>query len=232
MMCPHKNTIVKEKYETYKVKGEDITVKARVKTCSDCGEELLDMELDTENLKKAYDIYRKKYSIVSADDIIALRQRYGLSQRAFAILVGCTQATIVRYEKGALPNKTYDNIIKFLSNPANMKAAVFQHRAELDDKDLDKIEQIFSAVEPQPLENYLSSLPTDGNDFSLFQQDLFFTLNEFMRKNHLNGSELIELSQIKDISILNADGNATLIDLKNIFKLLNAMGKTIKISSY
>ena len=213
VMCPHRNTIVKEKYETYKVKGENITIKAHVKTCSDCGEELLDMKLDTENLKKAYDIYRKKYGIISADEIIALRKKYGLSQRAFAILVGCTQATIVRYEKGALPNRTYDNIIKFLREPANMRAAVSQHKDELDSKELSKIEQILNTIQPQPLKNYLDSLPAKGNDFDLFQQDLFFTLNEFMEKNHLENTELAKYSQIKDVRILNADGNTTLIDV-------------------
>lgn len=234
IVCPHKNTIVKEKRETYRVKGEDITVDANVKTCLDCGEELLDMELDTENLKKAYEKYRTKYGIVSADDIIALRKKYGLSQRAFALLIGCTQATIVRYEKGALPNKTYDSVIKFLSDPANMKAAVSQHRNELDSRELAKIEQAFNAVsnDSKPLKKYLDSLPPEGNDFALFQQDLFFTLNEFMERNHLDGRESLTDSQIKDIMILSADGKTTLLELKNIFKLLNAMGKTIKISSY
>lgn len=57
-------------------------------------------------------------------------------------------------------------------------------------------------------------------------------MNEFMERNHLDGRELMTDSQIKDIMILSADGKTTLLELKNIFKLLNAMGKTIKISSY
>ena len=119
--CKHKEFDIISKEETYTVKGETITIIARVKVCRTCKEELFDMRLDSENLKKAYDIYRKRHNIMMTEEIIALRKKYGLSQRDFANIIGCTQATVVRYEKGAIPNETYNNILKLLANPDNMK---------------------------------------------------------------------------------------------------------------
>ena len=138
--CLHERTVIIEKEEIYNVKGEDIKVNAHVRKCLDCNEEILDMVLDTDNLKQAYDIYRKKHNMLSTKDIINLRRKYNLSQRTFAILIGCTQATVVRYEKGALQNLTYDNIMKMLEEPANLKSALEKNKDKLDAKEVEKIE--------------------------------------------------------------------------------------------
>ena len=50
MYCPKcesdVETTVKEVLETYPVKGENITIKARVRFCSICGEDICDETLD------------------------------------------------------------------------------------------------------------------------------------------------------------------------------------------
>ena len=74
--CLHERTVIIEKEEIYNVKGEDIKVNAHVRKCLDCNEEILDMVLDTDNLKQAYDIYRKKHNMLSTKDIINLRRKY------------------------------------------------------------------------------------------------------------------------------------------------------------
>ena len=55
MYCPKCETDVKstvrEVAETYPVKGEDITIKAWVRFCDVCGEDIWDDELDSKNLQ-------------------------------------------------------------------------------------------------------------------------------------------------------------------------------------
>ncbi|EGD50153.1 helix-turn-helix domain protein [Thermoanaerobacter ethanolicus JW 200] len=89
--------------------------------CSVCGEELFDEELEEENIQRVYDIYRKKHGILSPKEIKNIRESYGLSQRAFAKLLGIGEASIARYETGALPEKSLSNMIMLLKDPKNME---------------------------------------------------------------------------------------------------------------
>ena len=57
---------------------------------------------------------------ITADEIKEIRQRYGLSQRSFAQLLGIGPASIVRYEQGATPSKANANLIRAARNPQFM----------------------------------------------------------------------------------------------------------------
>ena len=123
--CPvcgtEQETEVIEKEEISNVRGDEIKVLARIRVCSVCGEELFDEELEEENIQRVYDIYRKKHGILSPEEIKGIRESYGLSQRAFAKLLGIGEASIARYETGALPEKSLSNMIMLLKDPKNME---------------------------------------------------------------------------------------------------------------
>ena len=114
--CSHIRTVIIDKQETYNVKGTDITITARVKKCEICNAELFDMNLDTENLKTAYREYKKNHHLMQSEEIVALRKKFHLTQSMLALLVGCTQATIARYEK----------------NPDNIREALEMKKAEFN----------------------------------------------------------------------------------------------------
>lgn len=140
MVCPHTNLQLIVQNEIYKVKGEPIEIEAQVNICKDCDAEIFNFEYDTENLKKAYTIYRKHHDLLSTQDIIALRKKYNLSQRAFATLIGCTQATIVRYEKGAIQDQAYNNIMKLMNKPENVAELLDGKRDKLEVKEIKAVE--------------------------------------------------------------------------------------------
>ena len=52
--CEQKVKIVR-KEETYSVKGEPITIEANVCTCAKCHEEIMSLEYDSDNLRRAYE---------------------------------------------------------------------------------------------------------------------------------------------------------------------------------
>lgn len=138
--CPHSNVEILVKNETYKVKGEAITIEAQVSLCTECGHEVFIPRYDDNNLKKAYAIYRKNHDLISPEAIVKLRHTYNLSQRAFATLIGCTQNTIVRYEKGAIPDITYSKMLKLMDNPENVKRMLEDARDKLDVRDIESIQ--------------------------------------------------------------------------------------------
>jgi len=130
--CPvcgiEQETDVIEKEEISNVRGDEIKALARIRICCVCGEELFDEELDEENIKRVYDIYREKHGILSPEKIKSIRESYSLSQRAFAKLLGIGEASIVRYETGALPEKSLSNMIMLLKDPKNMEKLLEKNR--------------------------------------------------------------------------------------------------------
>jgi Helix-turn-helix. len=148
--CPvcniEQETNVIEKEEISNVRGDEIKSLARIRICCVCGEELFDEELDEENIKRVYDIYREKHGILSSEEIKNIRECYGLSQRVFARLLGIGEASIARYETGALPEKSLSNMIMLLKNPKNMKKLLEKNEDVLNHKEkirlLLKLEEI------------------------------------------------------------------------------------------
>lgn len=216
--CKHKEFDIISKEETYTVKGETITIIARVKVCRTCKEELFDMRLDSENLKKAYDIYRKRHNIMMTEEIIALRKKYGLSQRDFANIIGCTQATVVRYEKGAIPNETYNNILKLLANPDNMKKALHDNIEKLESIDEKKVENALrqenfckkSSIVNNSIDALMNKSADIFNGFKKFNLEKFKAMVVFFAENQTNlyKTKLMKLLWYSDMAYFREYGTS------------------------
>lgn len=122
--CPkcndNRELLIKVVDETYPVRGEPVTIKAEIAVCAECGEDVFDLDLDSANLERAYAEYRRRKGLLAPMDIIALREKYGLGQRTLAKLLGWSPATVYRYEKGAVPTPAHGEILKGLTEPAEM----------------------------------------------------------------------------------------------------------------
>ena len=135
MYCPNCDSEVKSTVraisETYPVKGEDITIDAHVRFCDCCGNDLWDEQLDAQNLLDAFAEYRKKHNLMQPADIRATREKYGLSQTAFARVLGFGDKTITRYENGSIADAAQNNLIVLVDQPSDF--------AYLLEKNKDKI---------------------------------------------------------------------------------------------
>ena len=188
--CAHKNLVVIDKQETYEIKGEQITIQAKVKKCTECDKEIFDIFLDTENLKKAYRIYKTKHNLLQSEDILALRKNYNLTQNMLAMLIGCTQATIARYENGSIQSETHNTALVLLKNPENIKKLFEEKYGEFNSNERKILKQIFSgsnnvsAKSMDLLENLYSYSPNVYSGFKKFDVEkfmavvLFFALNQ------------------------------------------------------
>ena len=101
--CPGCGTTLKERRGRLRlpVNGEEIGVpSASHLSCPKCGEIVLRL-LDARRLSEdAISLYRKKHGLLSADEIRALRGRFGLTQGGLARLLRLGANTVSRWESG------------------------------------------------------------------------------------------------------------------------------------
>ena len=118
---------IQEHTETYSVKGEEITVQARVAVCAECGTEMLDVALDDQTLNDAYAIYRSRHGLLQPQEIRAIRSMYGLGQKAFSRLLGWGEVTLARYETGSIQSAAHDGMLRMVQQPANVVGLLQRH---------------------------------------------------------------------------------------------------------
>ncbi len=102
------------------IKGEKLPVNVTLWQCLDCKEEFEDPENPVDELDTAYREYRARRKMLQPEEIRALRESYGLTQAELASLIGCSPATLSRYENGALQEASHDTILQSLNEPMNV----------------------------------------------------------------------------------------------------------------
>ena len=89
----------------------------------------------------AQNLYRQRHKLLTARQIIDIREQYGLSQRSFAKLLDWGDKTIRRYEAGAVQSKAHNSLLLFLQDPQNMNKFLKQNEITLDEKQLKKLRE-------------------------------------------------------------------------------------------
>jgi putative zinc finger/helix-turn-helix YgiT family protein len=100
--------------------GDAVTIDARlpVRKCRQCGFEFFDEE--AEDLK--HEAVCRHLGVLTPAEIVALRQKYGLSRADFARLTRLGEATIARWERGELiQNAGYDTLLRLLQDEENVR---------------------------------------------------------------------------------------------------------------
>jgi len=124
VFCPNCNAEMEyrviNREKTFVVRGESITVKGDLIVCSKCNQEITDDEYYGKLMEEAYGIYRKVKGILFPEEIARIRERYNISQRSLAKLLGMGEITIQRYEKGAIPDPVQNAQLCDLKDPINM----------------------------------------------------------------------------------------------------------------
>jgi putative zinc finger/helix-turn-helix YgiT family protein len=101
--CPSCGTLMKDARGRLRlpVNGEEITVtSAAYLKCPNCDE----IVLRSQDAKRLHEdgvaIYRRKHGLLSADEIRALREKFGLTQAALARLLRLGANSVSRWESG------------------------------------------------------------------------------------------------------------------------------------
>jgi DNA-binding transcriptional regulator YiaG len=78
-------------------------------------------QLET-NLAAAREAFARLYESSSPEELVALRSRYGASQKAFGAILGFGELTMNSYEKGSPPDPTNRLLLRLSADPCTFKA--------------------------------------------------------------------------------------------------------------
>lgn len=109
-----------EKSEVVQVRGESYSVRCRFGRCLACGEEFFERGVHGDPLAMAYALYRTKHGFAQPEEILAFREKHGLSQRELGALLGWGAVTLSRYENGALQDEAHDRALQLAMIPGNL----------------------------------------------------------------------------------------------------------------
>lgn len=168
------------------IKGEEVTYEERFYFCANSDEDENEFEtgaMTNENLLNARNAYRVKMGLLTSDEIVAIRESYGLSQVDLAKLLGWGEATISRYESKAIQDEAYDTMLRLIKdNPLqaleflkkNSEKFSMVKRLEIRAKIVEKLDSYGKEfLTRQTFEGEYANFeePSDSNGFTMLDID-------------------------------------------------------------
>jgi putative zinc finger/helix-turn-helix YgiT family protein len=138
---------IEERVETLPVRGEQTEVLARVGVCPNCGADMSIEELDDATLVTAFNAYRRKHGLMTPEEMKQLRERYGLSVRAFSLLLGWGEITAHRYESGSLQDPAHEAALRMAESPANIRLYLAANGHKLTARQRARLEAHLAAIQ-------------------------------------------------------------------------------------
>lgn len=204
------DTKVIHKKEEFLIYGESIEVDSDVLVCSECGEELFDETLDNETMLKAYAEYRNKHKYLSPEEIKAIREQYGLSQRGFAKLLNWGDKTIFRYENGSLQDKAHDSILKMLKDPENMKKYLEENELKISQKEKEKLLSRINGNKTVSVSftDLFDATPSLENGYKVFDYEKYCAMIRYFVDNNITmlKVKLLKLMNYADMLFYSENG--------------------------
>ncbi len=116
---PLKATKSKEDFE---YKGHILSLELTSYSCDVCSESFFDNEEMKANQKTVKDFQRRVDGLLTSDEIKKIRQKYGLSQRKFARILGVGEKSFTKYELGLVSqSRGMDNLLRLIDEiPENL----------------------------------------------------------------------------------------------------------------
>jgi putative zinc finger/helix-turn-helix YgiT family protein len=119
-ICENERKVIRgTRKETVKINNQNIEVPVESYYCSEGNHYFTDLEQDEKRIQHAYRKYREQNELLQPEEITAIRDKYGLSQTDFSLLLGFGQITVHRYETGALQDQAHNIILEFIKQPMN-----------------------------------------------------------------------------------------------------------------
>ncbi len=88
------------------------------------GRQFTTTKMDEVNILQVYNQYRTKYGIPFADEIKAIRKKYGLSASTMSHILGFGDNTYRLYENGEMPSVANGKTLKAIQNPSVFKTFI------------------------------------------------------------------------------------------------------------
>ena len=83
-------------------------------------------KLEIENDIIIFDAYKKQVGLLTSQEIIALREKYNISQATLSKILGFGIKTITRYENGTIQDKSNDLLLRLIKENDNIFELVYK----------------------------------------------------------------------------------------------------------
>ncbi len=160
-------SVVKE-WRSMSFRKDSFDVLFHAYKCEDTGEQFEDDELAILNYNQLVNQYRVKYRIPFPEQIIAIRNKYGLSASKMSEILGFGVNSYRQYENGEVPSQSNARLIQLVEDPHEFKKLVALS-STLEPKAIEKlnknIKKLLDARKENKFEKHLmnyffsSSLP-------------------------------------------------------------------------
>jgi transcriptional regulator with XRE-family HTH domain len=110
-------TLTKEK-RSMDFRKETFTLVFHHYKCLDFGEEFTDESCDLINTAQLYNLYRNHFNIPFAEEIIQIREAYGVSASKMSAILGFGINSYRQYEAGEIPSISNARLIQLVNDPA------------------------------------------------------------------------------------------------------------------
>ena len=102
--------------ENMKFKNRDVTYEAKYYYCDETEEYWADEALMRYNDIAMKNAYRKDANLLTTNEIIDIRKKYGVTQTDFCHILGWGAKTIARYETHQIQSRAHDNVLRKIGN--------------------------------------------------------------------------------------------------------------------
>lgn len=229
MSCPlcDKTHEVEERKRitTITIKGEEVSYEERFYFCANADEDENEFEtgaMTNANLLNARNAYRIKMGLLTSDEIVAIRENYGLSQVDLAKLLGWGEATISRYESKAIQDEAYDTMLRLIKdNPLqaleflkkNSDKFTITKRTEIRAKIIEKLGSYGKEfLTRQAFEGEYANFeePSDSNGLTMLDIDKIEAMISYIAEetSNLYKVKLMKMLWYSDVLSFIENGNA------------------------
>jgi len=125
--------------ETMKFRGEEYSCVYISFRDDESGESFTTTESDTVWYNQVTNQYREKHGIPYTDEIIALRELYGLSAAKMSLILGFGANQYRLYEDGEVPSESNGKMIRSAMNPRSFLELVRSSKNQLTEREFAKI---------------------------------------------------------------------------------------------
>lgn len=136
---------LQQEHRTLSYRKEEFEVLYHFYVCKDSGEQFTDEELDAVNINQVHNQYRAKYGIPFPEEIISIREKYGLSASKMSEVLGFGINTYRAYEAGEIPSVSNGKFLQQIKD-ANVFKSVLQSSNQFEDDELEKLERKIDVV--------------------------------------------------------------------------------------
>lgn len=116
------------------IKGIPVEFEAIKAYCPKCGDPLFLYEAERINQIRCFDEYKRKKGLLTSEEIIEIRKKYGLSQSELAKKIMIGAKNIARYETGKIQDKSIDLLIRILNDHPELFGIKIKSKKDNDKK--------------------------------------------------------------------------------------------------